>query len=51
MWTQEANQECEKFMNSKAAFLSTTGQNVRFVGLELDQTFYVLTKDPPVKKK
>ncbi len=36
-------------MNSKSFFLSSNGKNMRGCGLELDQTFYVLTKNPPVK--
>ena len=49
IWTQEANEECERVMNSKSFFLSSNGKNMRGCGLELDQTFYVLTKNPPVK--
>lgn len=46
LWTQEANEECERVMNSKSFFLSSNGKNMRGCGLELDQTFYVLTKEP-----
>ncbi len=44
-WTQEANEDCERVMNSKSFFLSTTGRNMRTIDLEAIQTFYVLTKD------
>lgn len=46
VWTQEGNEECERVMNSKAFFLSPNGSLVRGCGLELDQTFYVMTKNP-----
>lgn len=46
IWTLEANEECERIMNKKSFFLSPNGKIVRGCGLELDQTFYVLTKDP-----
>lgn len=46
IWTQEGNEECERIMNSKSFFLSSNGKNIRGCGLELDQTFYVLTKNP-----
>ena len=45
LWTQEANEECEKVMNSKSFFLNTNGKNMRTIDLEAIQTFYVLTKD------
>lgn len=45
LWTQEANEECEKVMNSKSFILSSTGKNMREIELEPIQTLYVLTKD------
>jgi hypothetical protein len=45
LWTQEANDECEKVMNSKSFILSSTGKNMREIELEPIQTLYVLTKD------
>lgn len=47
IWTQEANAECERIMNSKSFFLTPNGKVIRTCGLELDQCLYVLTKDPP----
>lgn len=46
IWSQEANQEIEEKMNSKAFFLSINGENVRVIESEAIQTFYALTKDP-----
>lgn len=46
LWTQEANEECEKVINSKKFVLSSRGSNMRAIDLEAIQTFYVLTKDP-----
>ena len=46
IWTLEANEECEKLMNSKSFFLGPNGKNTRECQLECDQTMYVLTKEP-----
>ena len=46
-FTQEANEECERLMNSKAFFINASGQNIRYTELEVIQTFYTMTKDPP----
>ena len=46
IWTLEANEECERLMNSKSFFLGPNGKNTRVCELECDQTMYVLTKDP-----
>lgn len=46
-WTQEANAECEKVINSKNFALNPNGSNCRVIDLEAIQTFYVLTKDAP----
>jgi hypothetical protein len=46
LWTQEANEECERVINSKAFILSSNGKNTRVCDLEAIQTFYVLTKSP-----
>ena len=44
--TQEANEECERVMQDKANFINASGSNIRKIGKEALQTFYVLTKDP-----
>ena len=46
-WTQEANAECERVINSKNFALNPNGSNCRVIDLEAIQTFYVLTKDAP----
>lgn len=46
-WTQEANAECERVINSKSFALNPNGSNCRIIDLEAIQTFYVLTKDAP----
>ena len=44
--TQEANEECNRAMNDKANFINASGSNIRKIGKEALQTFFVLTKDP-----
>ena len=44
IWTQEANEECERVINSKAFLLSSNGKNMRTTDNEAIQTLYVLTK-------
>ena len=46
LWTQEANEECEKVINSKSFILNPNGGLMRTGDLETIQTLYVLTKDP-----
>lgn len=46
LWTQEANEECEKVMNRNAFFVNTSGKFIRYVELEAIQTFYNMTKEP-----
>jgi DNA-directed RNA polymerase beta' subunit len=45
-FTQEANEECKKAMNSKSYFINASGKNIRYVENEAIQTFYTLTKEP-----
>lgn len=51
IWTQEANAECEKVIESKSYFLSTSGSLIRTIGNEAMQTFYSLTKAPGEKNR
>ena len=51
VYTQEANEECEKLMNSKAFFINASGQNIRFTELEVIQTLYTMTKNPNAKSR
>ena len=46
IFTQEANKECEEVINKKSYFINSSGSNIRKIGKEALQTFYVLTKDP-----
>ena len=46
VFTQEANEECRRAMNSKAYFINASGQNIRKVENEAIQTFYTMTKEP-----
>lgn len=46
IFTQEANEECESVINKKSYFINASGSNIRKVGKEALQTFFVLTKDP-----
>lgn len=48
LFSQEANAECEKVMNSKAYFINSEGKNIRKVSSEAIQTLYSMTKDPNV---
>lgn len=45
-YSQEANEEMEKYMNSKAFFINAGGQNIRKIESEAIQTFYTMTKEP-----
>lgn len=51
VFTQEANEECEKNFTRKSNFINSSGNNIRTVGKEVLQTYYVLTKDPFGKYK
>lgn len=46
LWTQEANDECERVIMSKSFILGQNGKSVRGIDLEAVQTFYTLTKNP-----
>jgi hypothetical protein len=46
IFTQEANNEIEDVINKKSYFINASGSNIRKVGKEALQTFFVLTKDP-----
>lgn len=46
VFTQEANEEIENVINNKAFFINSSGGNIRQIGKEGLQTFFVLTKDP-----
>lgn len=46
LFTQEANEECERVMNSKQFFINATGSLIRKIELEAIQTFYVMSKEP-----
>lgn len=46
LFTQEANEECKKYVNSKAYFINASGDNIRKTSSEVVQTFYSMTKDP-----
>jgi hypothetical protein len=51
LFTQEANEECEVVMNRKSFFINSAGANIRKIGKEALQTFYVLTKQPTDKDR
>lgn len=44
VFTQEANEECERIMKSKPNMLSILGQGIRPIGNEASQTLYSMTK-------
>lgn len=46
IFTQEANEECEVVMNRKSFFINSAGNNIRKIGKEALQSFFVLTKPP-----
>lgn len=46
IWSQEANDECEKLMNKVSYFITPTGMNKRYIELEAIQTFFTMTKNP-----
>lgn len=51
LWTQEANEECERYMSNPSFFVQMNGSFVRFIELEGIQTFYNMTKNPRSKNK
>lgn len=51
LWTQEANEECERVMFGKSFFINASGKCIRNISNEATQTFFVLTKDPFGKYK
>lgn len=51
VFTQEANEECENVIMRKSSFINASGSNIRKIGKEALQTFYVLTKDPYGEKR
>ena len=51
LWTQEANEDAEKFMNTPAFFVNYSGAFVRYIELEAMQTFYNMTKEPNSKNR
>ena len=44
VFTTEANEECEKYMNSKSQYITLLGNNIRVQGKETIQSLYCLTK-------
>jgi len=50
IFTTEANEELENFMNSKAHYISLNGINMRISGNEAIQSLYNLTKILPDTK-
>ena len=44
VYTVEANEECDRYMNSKSYYIGYDGQNVRKMGNETAQAMYCLTK-------
>jgi hypothetical protein len=44
VFTQEANEECERLMKEKANFLSIQGKGLRTIGNEGAQTLYSMTR-------
>lgn len=51
IYTQEANEECEKVMKTPAYFVNADTKFIRNVEIEATQTFYVMTKDPDKNSK
>ena len=51
LWSQEANDDCEKEMNKKNFYLSISGGLIRQCSHEATQTLYMLTKDIDPKAK
>lgn len=50
-WSQEANKEIHDTIRKPSYFIKANGDNIRDIGKEGLQTFYVLTKDPDKKSK
>lgn len=51
VFTQEANEECERIMNGKPYFINSQGKNIRKLENEPIQTFFVMTKRPTDKDR
>lgn len=51
MWTQEANEECERVMSRPSFFVRMDGSLIRYLEIEAIQTIYNLTKNPNNKNK
>lgn len=52
IWSEEGNEEAEKFINSKQNLIDATGNKThRVIESEAIQTFYVMTKDPKNNSK
>ena len=47
VWTQEANEELEKFINSTSNYIDLGGSNIRVSTNEAIQSLYCLTKILP----
>lgn len=50
VYTVEANEECDKYLNSKSQYITLMGTNVRVQGKETIQSLYCLTKVNPKDK-
>lgn len=50
-FTQEANEELERYINSPAYYLNASGDNIRTTSSEVVQTYYSMTKDPTNKDR
>ena len=44
VYTVEANEECDRYMNSKSHYITLQGDNIRVQGKETIQSLYCLTK-------
>lgn len=51
VFTQEANDEISKYINSVSYFINASGDNIRKTSSEVVQTYYCMTKDPTESDK
>lgn len=55
LYSQEANEECMKYMHAAANFVNAGGKMMRYVESEVAQTFFTMTKEfadaPPLTKE
>lgn len=51
LFTQEANDEVEKYINSVSYFINASGDNIRKTSSEVVQTYYSMTKEPTDKDR